>query len=175
MKRATTTRALSVPSAGGLLLALSVTGCPSKDNPSSTSGAASPPSSPSVTGGTGPLAALESAPFVNEVWVAQEGGVELPVIYYARENVRLSAPCRNGGGQLACDAIRFLRGGAPVELPRRMLAGGVSVGSRACLKMGNQITTGRDPSGAEDGFCRFPDGSLLSTGALEQYGVRITE
>ncbi len=148
-------------------------GCPSKDNTSS-SGATSPPSG--ETGPvSGPLASLESAPFVNEVWVAQEGGGQMPFIYYTQQNVRMSAPCRTGAGQLNCEAIRFLRGGRPVDVPRRLLTGGVSAGTRACTKMGNQLVTARNPSGSEDGFCRFSDGSLLSTGALEQYAVRITE
>ena len=30
-----------------------------------------------------------------------------------------------------------------------------------------------DASGNEDGFCIFPDGSKLSTGALEQYGMLV--
>ncbi len=158
---------------GCLAFSLAAAGCPSKDNASS-SGAASPPSG-SMGPGAGPLANLESAPFVNEVWISQDGGAQMPFLFYTRENVRMSAQCRNGAGQLACDAIRFLRSGAPVDLPRRMLNGSVSAGTRACTKMGNQLATGRSATGAEDGFCRFPDGSMLSTGALEQYGVRITD
>jgi putative hemolysin len=163
----------SVVPVWGIVCSLALTGCPSKDNTSS-SGATSPPSG-SMGPGTGPLANLESAPFANEVWIAQEGGAQMPFIFYTQQNVRMSAPCRNGAGQLDCEAIRFLRGGKPVDVPRRMLTGSVSAGTRACTKMGNQLVTGRSPNGAEDGFCRFPDGSLLSTGALEQYGVRITE
>ena len=33
----------------------------------------------------------------------------------------------------------------------------------------------KNAAGSEDGFCKFPDGSLVSVGALEQYGgVNIT-
>jgi hypothetical protein len=151
-----------------LLFAL---GCPSKDSQSS-SGSTSPSG---ASTGTGPLANLESAPFVNEVWIAQDGGQQAPFIYYTQQNVRLSAGCRNGGGQLLCDALKALRSGNPVELPRRSLTGGISAGTRACQKLGNRLWTGRSAQGSEDGFCVFPDGSMVSTGALEQYGMRVTE
>lgn len=155
-----------------LSLGAALLGCPSKDNASS-SGATSP--SGSTGGVTGPLAGLESAPFVNEAWAPQEGGPPQQFIYYARENVRMSAPCRSAVGQLNCDAIRFLRSGKPVNVPKSALNGSVSAGTRACTILGNQLWTGRSNTGSEDGFCRFPDGSLLSTGALEQYGMRIAE
>lgn len=156
----------------GFGLSLVLLGCPSKDN-SSSSGATSPSGSTGAV--SGPLANLDAAPFLNEVWIAEEGGAQLPFVFYAQQNVRVSASCRSAVGQFDCDAIRFLRGGRPFELPRSALSGSVSAGTRACTKMGNKVVTGRSPSGAEDGFCRFPDGSLLSTGALEQYGVRVTD
>jgi hypothetical protein len=157
------------PSLLASTLFLFVLGCPSKDSQSS-SGATSPSGAP-----TGPLANLEAAPFVNEVWIAQDGGQQTPFIFYTQQNVRLSAGCRNGGGQLTCDAVKALRSGNPVELPRRSLTGGISAGTRTCQKLGNRLWTGRNPQGSEDGFCVFPDGSMVSTGALEQYGMRVTE
>ena len=159
-----------------ILLAISpavLLGCPSKDSPSSSSGAASP--SGSTANGTGPLANLEAAPFVNEVWIAQEGGQQTPFIYYTQQNVRLSAQCRSQAGQLACDAIRQMRSGMPVEIPRRELSGNISAGTKACIKLGQQLWSAHNSTGAEDGFCRFRDGSMVSTGALEQYGMRIIE
>ena len=139
-------------------------GCPSKDGQPS-SGATSPSGAPSGGGGTGPLANLESAPFVNEVWIAQEGGAQMPFIYYSQQNVRVSAQCRSATGQLACDAIRQMRGGMPVEIPRRSLTGGISAGTRVCMKLNHQLVSGHNSVGSEDGFCRFPDGSMVSTGA----------
>ena len=98
---------------------LSSLGCPSKDNQStgatSPSGATATASTGAGTG-TGPLANLEAAPFVNEVWIGQEGGQQMQFLFYTRENVRISAQCRSGAGQLSCDAIRQLRGGMPVEM-----------------------------------------------------------
>jgi hypothetical protein len=150
-------------------------GCPSKDSQSS-SGATSP--SGAATGavtGTGPLANLESAPFVNEVWIAQEGGAQTPFVFYTQQNVRLSAKCRSAAGQLSCDALRQLRSATPLEIPKRELTGNISAGTRACMKLGRKLWSAHNAAGAEDGFCVFPDGSMVSTGALEQYGIRITE
>ena len=151
-------------------------GCPSKDNQSS-SGATSP--SGAATGAaaataTGPLANLESAPFVNEVWTSQEGQ-QMPFIYYTQQNVRVSAQCRTAAGELSCDAIRQIRGGMPVEVPGRELQGGISAGTKACMRLKHQLVSGHNSVGSEDGFCRFPDGSMLSTGALEQYGMRVIQ
>jgi putative hemolysin len=153
-------------------LAVVVTGCPSKegeqkDAQTSTSSGGGPV-------GTGPLAALESSPFANEVW-RDEGGQQLQMIYFTRENVRISGPCRMPDGKLACEAIRFLRSGSPVLLPKREIDGRTSAGVKACRKLGYQVQVLRNPMGSEDSVCRFPDGSLLANGALEQYGMRVME
>lgn len=154
------------------LASIVLLGCPSKDNASS-SGATSPSSSTGAA--TGPLANLESAPFSNEVWIEQDGGVQMPFIFYPQQNVRMSSSCRRASGELACDAIRYLRSGMPVEIPKRALTGNISAGTRACTKLGYPLVSGHNSAGSEDGFCRFPDGSMLSTGALEQYGMRVLE
>ncbi|HVH43590.1 MAG TPA: hypothetical protein VM925_14645 [Labilithrix sp.] len=146
-------------------------GCPSKENQSS--GGATAPSGAASTG-TGPLATLESAPFVNEVWTSQEGQ-PMQFIYYTQQNVRVSAQCRQASGQLSCDAIRQMRSGMPVEIPNRSLTGGISAGTRVCMALKHQLVSGHNSVGAEDGFCRFPDGSMASTGALEQYALRIIQ
>jgi len=160
------TRVIEALAFVGSLLLL---GCPSND-----SGATSPSS---ASGGVarGPLANLEAAPFVNEVWIAQEGGQQMPFIYYTQQNVRLSAGCRSAVGQLNCAAINQLRSGHPVEVPKKMLTGGISAGTRACMKMGNKLFNAHTQNGTEDGFCVFPDGSMVSTGALEQYGMRVAD
>jgi hypothetical protein len=145
-------------------------GCPSKEGEhkdAQTSSGVTPPAA-------GPLASLESSAFVNEVWV-DEGGQKLPFLYYTRENLRVSAQCRNPAGQIACDAMRFLRSGTPVDMAKRALDGRTSAGVKVCRKMNQQIVVLHNTVGAEDSMCRFPDGSLLSNGALEQYGMRIIE
>jgi len=147
-------------------------GCPS--NAGDRSDAQAPGPGPSAGNGTGPLANLEASPFMNEVWMV-EGGTQAQFLYYARENVRLSAPCRSATGQLQCDAIRFMRNGMPVEIPRRSLDGRTSAGVKVCQRMNQPIVTVRNQVGSEDSFCRFPDGSLISTGALEQYAMRVIQ
>lgn len=164
-----------------LAFATLLLGCPSKDS-SSSSGATSPSTSGSPAAsssatpagtGTGPLANLESQPSVAEPWTSSDGK-PLPMLYYTAQNVRISASCKQASGQLDCDAIRQLRTAVPVEV-----AGGgrpgTSMGTKGCKKLGYQLVTGRNSVGAEDGFCTFPDGSMLSTGALEQYGMKILE
>src|SRR5262245_5742943 len=99
------------------VVAVGLYGCPSKDSSQSSSSGATSPSG-SSSGTTGPLANLEASPFMNEVWIANEGGQQLPMIYYARENVRVSAQCRNAAGQFMCEAVRQLRS-APVDIQRR--------------------------------------------------------
>jgi hypothetical protein len=153
------------------LLSILLVGCPSKESTPSSSGSTPPPSS----NGTGPLAALESSPFLNEVWIAQDGGAQMPFLFYSRENVRISAQCRTPGGQLSCDAIRQMRNGMPVQIARRTLTGNVSAGTRVCMNLRHQLVNAHNATGAEDGFCRFPDGSMVSTGALEQYAMTVIE
>lgn len=154
--------------AAASLVALCLAGCPSKDSSSSSGATTAAPT------GAGPLANLESTQPVPEQWTSPEGQ-PLPMIYYGPQNVRISAQCRQPTGQLNCDAIRQLRNAPPIEMSTRGASPSMSVGTRGCMKMHYQLVTGRNSVGAEDGFCRFPDGSMLSNGALEQYGMRLTE
>lgn len=157
--------------ATAIALAAVLTGCPSKEGEQKD---AQTSSSGTAHAGTGPLAGLESSPFVNEVWT-DEGGQRLQMLYYTRENIRVNARCRMPDGTLACDALRLLRSGAPVEMPRRLLDGRASAGVKVCRKMNQQVVVLRNSVGSEDGMCKFPDGSLLANGALEQYGMRVIE
>ena len=125
-------------------------------------------------GGSGPLANLEASPFQNEVWV-DERGQQLGFLYYPNENIRVSAQCRTAAGQFMCDAMRFMRAGMPVEIARRALDGRTSAGVKVCQRMNQPIVVVHNSVGSEDGFCRFPDGSLVSNGALEQYKMRVIQ
>jgi len=147
--------------AGGLL-----TGCPeSAPGPG--------PNDPTLQGnGSGPLAGLESSPFQNEVWTGEDGA-HVPVAYYARENLRVNAQCRGASGQFTCQAMSFMRTGAPVEIAHRALDGRTSAGVKVCMRMNQPIVVAHNAAGGEDSFCRFPDGSLVSNGALEQYKMRV--
>ena len=146
-----------------------LTGLAGCDNTPATPG----PNDPTMQGpGTGPLANLEASPFQNEVWL-DEHGQQLGFIYYPRENVRVNAACRAPAGGFVCEAMRFLRQGMPVEIARRTLDGRTSAGVKVCMRMNQPIATMHNSVGSEDSFCRFPDGSLLSNGALEQYKMRV--
>jgi hypothetical protein len=160
-----------------LALALVVFGCPSKEGEqkdANAGGAGGGGGAGGPTGATapatGPLASLDSAPFMNEVW--NMSGEQVQILYYARENVRVSAQCRNAAGQLGCSALGPIRGGAPVTLSKSEL-GGRPAGALACKKLNNSMMTGLNQKGDEETFCRFPDGSWLSTNTLEQYGVKV--
>jgi hypothetical protein len=111
---------------------------------------------------------------VNEAWTTDDGQ-QAPMLYFARENVRVSASCRAGNGPLACDAIRQLRGGQPVTIARRSLDGRTSAGVKVCQHLSHPIVHAHNSVGSEDSFCRFPDGSLVSNGALEQYAMHVTD
>lgn len=158
-----------------LICALVLAGCPSKEGEQKDANAGgSVATGPGMGGGpapTGPLAGLDSAPFMNEVWNAQ--GQQVQILYYARENVRVSAQCRNAAGQLGCAALAQIRGGAPPVAIAKGELTGKPAGVIACTKLGNQLLLGVNPGGNEEQFCRFKDGSLLSTNSLEQYGITI--
>lgn len=160
-------------SVGLVLVACVLAGCPSKDSPSTSH--ATSPSGVAAESGTGPLANLESSLAVDETWTAEEGGAPVPFLFYGKQNVRVSAQCRGATGQLACDAIRQIRNAVPVEIARRSLTGNVSAGTRVCTKLGHTLWSAHNAAGAEDGFCKFPDGSMVATGTLEQYGMRVLE
>ena len=139
------------------------------------SGTGPGPLDPSVqSGGTGPLAGLESSPFQNEVWIG-ETGQQIQFLYYPRENLRISAQCRSASGQFICEAIRFMRNGMPVEIARRAIDGRTSAGVKVCMRKNQPNITVHNSGGAEDSLCQFPDGSLVANGALEQYKMRVIQ
>jgi hypothetical protein len=71
--------------------------------------------------------------------------------------------------------MRFLRSGMPVEIARRALDGRTSAGVKVCMRMNQPIVAVHNSVGSEESFCRFPDGSLVSSGALEQYKLRVIQ
>ncbi len=152
----------------GLFVGLAALGC----GGSSTAGPG--PADPQGGAPSGPLASLDTSAPLSETW-SLEGGGPAPFLFYAAENVRLSAACKPPGGPLNCAAATYLRRGAPAQVPRRQLDGRMSAGTRACMSLGNALVNGSNSVGAQDTFCRFPDGSLVSTGALEQYKLHVIQ
>ncbi len=140
-----------------------------------------PPAPPPVATQTG-LATLDAKTALPEDWLL-EGGGPLPLLYFSSAQLKLSAGCKKPDGSLDCDALRFLRAGTPVQLLKRSLDGRMSAGSMACIRLAKEsgkdgayaLVTAKNKLGAEDGLCRFPDGSYVTLGALEQYGIRVLE
>ncbi|HEY8074324.1 MAG TPA: hypothetical protein VIF62_09445 [Labilithrix sp.] len=124
--------------------------------------------------GSAPLAALETEPFMNEGWMTDDGQ-QVQILFYARENVRMSGSCRMPNGVIQCDAMQYLRHGTPIEMPHRTLDGRTSAGVKVCVRLNLPVVHLHNAMGSEDSACRFPDGSLVSTNALEHYGMRVTE
>jgi hypothetical protein len=121
-----------------------------------------PPSS-----GSGLVLDLNAAK--RESYAFEEVGAK-EFLTFEKEHVRVSASCITPEKLLACDAMTALRKGKHVKLPANAPVG-VSPGALACKQMGMKNRTGRAPSGNEDGFCLFPDGSMASTGSLDSYVI----
>ena len=164
----------------GAAIVLSLTACPSKSTPDPNSAASgqttastAPPATssggPSAQAG-GPLAALNPSDAKQETWQLESGPV--PFLNWDAQHLRISASCKKPTGQLDCQALQAARGGPTVELTQQDRARMVPPGALVCKKLHNQLTTGRDPGGNEDGFCVFPDGSMISQGSLAQYALK---
>jgi putative hemolysin len=155
--------------AASFLVAL--TGCPSgggsPDPSTASSGHTVPTSAPA---GSGPLAMLDPNAARQESWQLEKG----PAMFLAwdAQHLRVSAGCRQPSGQMDCEALRFARGGPTVELTAQDRARMAPPGGLVCRKIGNVLTTGRDPRGNEDGFCVFHDGSMISQGSLEFHTLK---
>lgn len=149
-----------------LPLLLGLAACPKSQEGT----AASSSTAGTTAAGSGPLAALTARDGKEEMWKLEQG--TMPFLRFDAQRVVVSASCRTAAGTLDCEAIRFLRAGASIELGPNEQAGSVSAGTIACRKTKRAIVVGTGPGGAEDGFCRFADGSMVSLGALEVYAIK---
>ena len=144
----------------GLMLLASATGCGKEG---ADTGAATPQSAatPSTLDGKSGLA---------ESWTVEDAPVQ--ILFFTQIGMKLSASCRQADGTLTCAAFQYVRNGMPTEIAKRELDGVASPGSKVCLKLGNQVVSGKNSVGSADTFCKFPDGSLITVGTLEQYMLR---
>lgn len=149
-----------------LPLLLLTAGCPKSQD----GAAASSSTTGSGPAASGPLATLSAKDGREEMWKLDQG--TLPFLRFDAQRVVLSGSCRTPAGTLDCEALRFLKSGTTVELGPADHAGGMSPGTAVCRKTKHQIMTGTGPTGNEDGFCRFGDGSMVSVGALEIYNLK---
>jgi putative hemolysin len=143
---------------------------PNVPNGPTTSTGGVPGPGPGPGQGTGPLALLDPNQAKQETWQLDRGPA--PFLNFEGQHLRISAGCRQPTGQMDCEALRFARRGPTVELTPHEKARMAAPGAVICRKINNQLTTGRDPKGNEDGFCVFPDGSMLATGSLEYHTLK---
>lgn len=143
-------------------------------NSSSQSGTPPQPQATSASANvTGPFGALDAKTAKQEQWKIENANVAF--LFFDAQNLKLSASCQKPDGSLDCDAFRFFKNGQSVTIPRRELDGRMSAGTKMCRKLGYPTLNGQNSLGSEDGFCKFPDGSMTTTGALEQHGLKTVE
>jgi putative hemolysin len=130
------------------------------------SGAATPQSAPTP-------ATLDGKSGLPETWTVEDAAV--PLLFFTQLGMKLSASCKKADGTLDCAAFQYVKNGMPTEIAKRELDGRASPGSKVCLKMNNQVVNGKNSVGSTETFCKFPDGSLITVGTLEQYSLRIVQ
>lgn len=106
-----------------------------------------------------------------ETWMMDDLG-KTEVLAFAAARVSIGKSCLKGT-TLDCEGQRVLKAGAVVEVKKAQLDGRMSAGARVCQVLKNELVNGKGPSGSEDAFCKFKDGSLVSAGALETYVIKI--
>lgn len=96
-----------------------------------------------------------------------DGGAAQEFLEFSAEKVKVSASCAKPDGTLDCDAMKLLRRGKTVQLTGAELGGGIAPGLLICKKLQIPSTVGRSAKGDEDGFCSFPDGSMVAHGSVD--------
>jgi hypothetical protein len=114
---------------------------------------------------------LDPAQAKVESWNLEELGPTDFLVFGAARVTISKATCLRGAA-LDCEGLRTLKAGEVVPIKKALLDGRMSPGARVCQALKNELLNGRGPGG-EDGFCKFGDGSLVSTGALERYSMKI--
>lgn len=160
------------------LVPLVATACGGSSSPDATGGPTTPTTAasaaPPVRAGREPIATLDASKAKSEKYTV-EGEGEVAVLYFEGANLTLSAGCKKPDGKLDCAAYRAVRDDEPTPIPHRQLDGRVSAGTLVCRRLGYANVTATNSVGAQDGFCKFPDGSFVDVGALERYGMKVIE
>ncbi len=143
---------------------------PRPQPPTNTNGQPGPGPGVPPGPGSGPLAVLDPTSAKQESWQLERGPA--PFLNFEAQHLRISAGCRTPAGQMDCEALRFARGGPQVVLTPQEKGRMGAPGAAVCSHIKNQLLTGRDPKGNEDGFCVFADGSMIATGSLEYHTLR---
>jgi hypothetical protein len=99
-----------------------------------------------------------------EHWTGETGPVDLLSV---RGNL-FSTSCAASD----CDARKEIAKGKHIDLTAEDLSKGLAPGIVACKRLAMIVRVLRSPTGDEESFCVFRDGSLVSTNALEKECVR---
>ena len=85
----------------------------------------------------------------------------------AGRHFMISKDCVKKGDALRCDAYQAL---SKASLRGQTLKGGANPGAVICSRgLGRDVVVGKDEQENENSFCRFSDGSLVSSGSLTYY------
>jgi hypothetical protein len=157
--------------------ALLLASCGTKESDGAGAG---PPSSaqtgPGAATGQASLATLDAKTGQPETWTLDETPAPVPLLFFAQASFKLSASCKQPDGSLDCAAFKYVSRGMPTEIAKRELDDHRRTpGMKVCLKLNNQVVNGHNAVGSQETFCRFPDGSVITASALEQYTLRIIQ
>ncbi len=73
----------------------------------------------------------------------------------------------NSTCKVDCQAKTFIKNPQPQKL-KLDRSGGKNPASQVCLKLNHKVVIMKDPRGAQQSFCEFPDGSLVDTTAIQR-------
>lgn len=98
------------------------------------------------------------------------GGKQVNFFRSEEKHLTVSRGCLKSNGSLSCQAYESLSKASLDGLESKN-SGGANPGARICdSELKGEVVIGRDKSGNENSFCRFSDGSLVSSGTLMYYG-----
>lgn len=86
-------------------------------------------------------------------------GVLTPFVKLEKADLLISKSC----AQSECNAKTALKRASTIGLD---FSGGANAGAKICRNIGGDIVIGADDSGNQLSFCRFNDGSMVSSGSV---------
>jgi len=119
------------------------------------------------------FAFAENTPPPVEIETFKLNGAEMRFSHHGKLHLLVNADCLIEKNHLwekneKCQAIRKLK---EVSLKKlgKALEGGANPGAVACLKVGGKSLIAVDSRSNQNSFCRFEDGSFVSSGTLHFY------
>ena len=124
-----------------------------------------------ILGNLGARAEVDNTSVVREQYNVV--GFPKDFIYIAKSRLRLSSECLKKN-DLSCAAYAATQK-ASLKAVKDKLAAQAEPGSMICRQLGGQVLLARNEKKDELTFCRFTDGSLVSGGTLQYYGMKNDE